>query len=1158
MKQRINTSLSRKGMAMLLPLLLAGCSDEMREFRPDDGNRGLRLELGASIEQQSDTRADEAGFADGDRFGLFVVNYSGSDPGRLTLSDNQVNNVAISYNADSGTWQPASDIYWLDPVTPADVYGYYPFNNGLGDVECYSFEVRADQSVAGTDGEMGSYEASDLLWAKSTKAAPGKKVELRFNHIMAGVKVVLQQGSGFDGDSWSTLAKTVTVDNTVRTSTVDLTTGTVTPAGSPDRNVVMNPEADAWRAVVVPQTVAAGKTVIGITIDGKPYAFTRSDAMKYNAGKLHTFTIKIDRKGDGGDYVLSLVNEAITPWEADKSSHDFESNSYLTVHVSKAGTLKTSLDALHVDAGSVRNLKITGELTDADFNFIREKMYQLSAINLKDTRIINVTYRDYTNLDVNSGYKKGNDILPDEALRNISSLRRIILPDEIKWLGDMCFYGLTLSSTIIIPESVTVIESGAFCCTEGDFTVILPSNLERIGKNAFGDSSAIIDLNLPKTLKSIGFWAFQRARNIHGVFSLPDDLTYIGEGAFRGCGRDLDGEIVIPTGIKEISKEAFSNMGFRKPVSLIFHDGVSNIGKEAFSGLRFSAPVEFPENLVEIGEKAFSDCQFTGNVLFPASISTIGEGAFMRSSISGSVELPASLEVVAGSVDTYWGQGNGIFAYSQISQLNIPDNVEIIGPTACFGCEELRYVKIGKNVSMIGEHAFSECPGLETIVCMATTPPVIDGEAFRGIDMRHCVLEVPESSIESYRHADGWNEFPSITPHHELNISNSEISCLNKGISRTLNVRGEGAWEVSECPDWIKITPDHAASKEEIVVNVNSLSSGSGDREGRVVFRLKDSGYTTYLNVRQYDYEYQEDDEVLLQKASGKGKSIPIFIVGDGYGAESIANGEYMRRVNETVESLFSIEPYKTYRDMFSVYAAVSMSPDDGAPDILSSNESKFGIPFPLCDCPMFFELIDGLRRYVIDVSSEISENNIQNALVVMLSNYNSFNGSSYHNSDFSLACIGNSSEGYPYDNRALVQFYAGGEAFGGLANERVQHFEFLKGCTCPACNTLELYKQMKNRGLFENVTISGKSDDAPWNTFIFHPKYSSFVDMYEGGLNHLRGVWRSEPESVMSNYVPYYNTISRYAIYKHIMKRAGLTPTIEEFINNDKIEMPN
>ena len=267
-----------------------------------------------------------------------------------------------------------------------------------------------------------------------------------------------------------------------------------------------------------------------------------------------------------------------------------------------------------------------------------------------------------------------------------------------------------------------------------------------------------------------------------------------------------------------------------------------------------------------------------------------------------------------------------------------------------------------------------------------------------------------------------------------------------------------------------------------------------------------------------------------------------------------------MRRVNDVVEDLFSNEPYKTYRDMFMVSTTISLSPDNGAPDILSTNVSKFGFTFPTINCPMVYDLTDNLKSYVKDVSAGINEDNIGKSLIIMLSNYEAFTGGSYHcdNDDCAIACIGISNDSYPYDNRGLVQSIAGGEAFGGLASEQINHFEFMKGCSCPGCSAVEYYRMMKGRGLFDNVSTSGKSEDAPWRDFIYHPQYSVMVDMYEGGFNHLRGVWRSESESVMSNYIPYYNTISRYAIYKQIMKRAGLVPSLEDFIKNDKIEIPN
>ena len=79
-----------------------------------------------------------------------------------------------------------------------------------------------------------------------------------------------------------------------------------------------------------------------------------------------------------------------------------------------------------------------------------------------------------------------------------------------------------------------------------------------------------------------------------------------------------------------------------------------------------------------------------------------------------------------------------------------------------------------------------------------------------------------------------------------------------------------------------------------------------------------------------------------------------------------------------------------------------------------------------------------------------------------------------------------------------------------------------------------------------------------PWSHLIFEPKYAAYVDMYEGGYNHARGIYRSENMSVMGNLpIPYFNTISRESIVRRIKKYAGQTFSLEEFMANDKIEIP-
>ena len=512
--------------ALLSPVVVVSCADRFDD--PEIAIAGDRtaFEFAASIEQDNSSRADESGFADGDRFGAFVVNYASGSPGTLAVTDNQANNVAVTFDAASATWSTATDIYWRDGSTPVDVYGYYPFNNALADVETYSFEVRADQSIPATDsGDMSAYEASDFLWAKSAHVAPGTRINLVFTHRLAGVKVMLQKGAGFTDEEWAKLPRIVTVDNTLRSATVNLSTGVATATGTADRHVVMNPDAaDSYRAVVVPQKVASGKSTIGITIDGVNYTYTRDGGMEYTAGKLHNFTLRIDKKEQSGAYTVTLVGEFISPWEADSSSHDFVENSYVVVNCPEPGKLRESLATAGIDIATVKNLKITGTLTEEDFALMREEMLSLTAINLKDVKIVKVKLTLY---DDKESDKMHDDALPAEAFRDMKTITRVILPDNLKVLGEWSLSGLNLSSTLVIPDSVTEICFDACSGLPESCTIIMPSSAEVIGSYAFA-SEAKIEMRLSNKLRFVGDNAFWYAANKTGIFYLSESIEALG------------------------------------------------------------------------------------------------------------------------------------------------------------------------------------------------------------------------------------------------------------------------------------------------------------------------------------------------------------------------------------------------------------------------------------------------------------------------------------------------------------------------------------------------------------------------------------------------------------------------------------------------------
>ena len=92
-----------------------------------------------------------------------------------------------------------------------------------------------------------------------------------------------------------------------------------------------------------------------------------------------------------------------------------------------------------------------------------------------------------------------------------------------------------------------------------------------------------------------------------------------------------------------------------------------------------------------------------------------------------------------------------------------------------------------------------------------------------------------------------------------------------------------------------------------------------------------------------------------------------------------------------------------------------------------------------------------------------------------------------------------------------------------------------------------------KAKGWYDNLSLTGKMHEVPWSHFIFNERYSDFVDIFEGGFMHNRGVFRSEYNSCMNNDIPYYNTISRESIVKRIKRYAGEEYSFEEFVANDK-----
>lgn len=653
----------------ILSVVLGACSYEPDEMVVEV-DQSYPIQLFNEIEQVATTRVNDEGFCDGDGVGIYVVNYDGGVPGQLVVEGNQADNVRYVYDEANGKWIPNESVYFRDKNTHVDIIGYYPYGSPSS-VDAYAFEVAKDQSTEAANGLLGGYEASDFLWGKAADIAPtSQRIAVKFQHRMAGVLVTLSEGTGFDTGEFAQLEKSVLVTNTIRKAVIDLSTGEVFPTGEvPTTGTVPYKRDGNFRAVVVPQTVAASTPLFSITVDGVPYVFRKSEPFSYMSGKLHKFTIEVSKKSASG-LEFKLLGESITAWETDNISHDATAREYIIVDCPEPGTLKECITAAGKDYTKVKNLKVTGTIDQRDFEMMRDEMTALQSLNLREVEIAKY------------GSSAANEI-PYRAFDGKSTLIRFVFPENITRIGERAFWQTNISGSLIIPNSVTEILSAAFWeCGALSGTLTLPKSLIAIRSSAFRGCAFVGELHIPQTVKIIEKGAFEGCKGFTGNLILPDGLLELSSGsefnsgAFWGCS-GFTGSLSIPSKIKEIEAGCFA-----------YCTG-------------FDGQLELPKDLIGIKEYAFQECQFRGSLDLPDGLSYIGVGAFQFNMFSTELKLPQSLSVIQEKAFAGCSRLSGV--------VELPNDLISVAPSLFEGCSNLEGVLIPKNVEVIRENAFLNC-----------------------------------------------------------------------------------------------------------------------------------------------------------------------------------------------------------------------------------------------------------------------------------------------------------------------------------------------------------------------------------------------------------------------------------------------------------------
>lgn len=1071
-----------------LMLFSVSCTEEFVEITQECS---IPIELAADYPAQTVTRATENGFVAEDAVGVFVVDYnSDGTPGEPMLKGNRASNTRFEY--DGSKWSASYQLYWADSKTPADFYGYYPFDISLSSVTDYVFSVECNQDTIFKDG--AAYEKSDMLWSKTEKVMPTTSlISMRYKHLMAGITIALEKGHGFTTEEWTGLEKVVLVENTITGGKVNLVTGICTVGESKPKAIKPLSYGGVWRAVVFPQTVNAGKTLLSIDIDGQTYKLTKDVATTFLSGKMHNITITVNRSSITGDFEFVLAADDIVAWIDDLEMHEGLVKQYTVIEVDKPGTMSNIIDSLGIDPQKIISLKVKGTIDYRDFECI-SGMESVVNLNMREVSIV------------------GNTIYP---LKN-PLLASFIFPEKgVKAIAPQAFMYRPLRGSLEIPEGVETIGAEAFMwCGNLYGNLKLPSTLKRIDGGAFAFTSLKGELRLPDGLEYIdpGYYFVFQGCDFEGSMYLPESLEVLPPIGFPR----MTGKIIIPQKITSINDYAFVGTGCSE---VMFHDGITEIGCEAFQGSSLSGELVLPPNLKKIRSTAFYNTKIS-KIIFPDNLRILEPRVF------------SACKYLTGTV-------------------TLPKNVARI-PIDCFsGCSGITGLVVPAGVELIDNNAFSGCSSIGSIICEREEPPLVCDNAFYGVNKDNFTVEVPKGCVEKYRNAQGWGDFKRIAEYSNFVCRPAQANALNAAHSETLILNADAEWEVEYAPEWCHLSQTSGKGKTELRLTFSELQHGAGNRKDSILFRMIDEDYTTYCSVSQFDYMYEEDSYLTIQNHT-KGEGIDIMFIGDGWTGEDISNGSYLELIRQQVEYFFAVEPYKSHREYFNVNVAFPLSQERGVNTMYTYVNNRFGTLYgfigDLCSIDRLLTESDEVIKYAYETGGLKKENRWR-SMIILVPNSDVYSGVTEFHDGMPLCICPPSNRPYPQDTRGVIQHEAGGHGFGRLADEEITYSRWATP------NVLAEIEAKQRNGWYKNIATTSKMSHVPWADFIFDPRYSDYVDIYEGAYSYMRGVFRSEANSCMNYGIPYFNTISRLEIMKRIFNCARQQFTMDYFYANDTNE---
>lgn len=360
------------------------------------------------------------------------------------------------------------------------------------------------------------------------------------------------------------------------------------------------------------------------------------------------------------------------------------------------------------------------------------------------------------------GVKLKEIVLPNEmktignsAFQNCNELEHIIFPDAMTKIGTYAFKGCSSLTEITLPDSLVSLSRGSFYGCTSLKSVVFGNGLQEIPWQCFGECKSLESAVIDNNITSIRNSAFSDCSALSYVY-ISDKVTKLGDGVFSKC-IGLEKMIILNptldlTYMDCVSHTNYTMYGVKGSTAQKYAEK-NGIAFEVYGDISdkvypFADGLTWTINdgtLIISGKGEIPDYTFTGDSLTQDSpwaifspditaievengITRIGDKAFYCLENAVSIKLPTTLKSI----------GDNAFQKCGVTELTIPEGVSEVGNQAlrncinltalylpgtlesvpnnlCGGCTSLKTVKLSEGIKIISDSAFSFCTELQTV-----------------------------------------------------------------------------------------------------------------------------------------------------------------------------------------------------------------------------------------------------------------------------------------------------------------------------------------------------------------------------------------------------------------------------------------------------------